>query len=259
VSSIRAVAAPDRREFAARFASVPALQTLVNSVLEGRCGGLSVDPAGQVGAAWVIAPPFWFPVGPAHGPPADEFVELIHRFGGAVVADDAWYARVRGRCAERSSVVRRTPFSAAQLSLDDVRSLLAARPEQVTVARVDAPRAAELSATISPDLVFATSFPTPADFEAGGIGFCTIVNDHPVAAATSAFVCDGAIEIQVNTLPEFRGRGFARLACAALIVSCLERGIAPNWDTGDPISHRLARRLGYVALPVYDVLEVSPP
>ncbi len=65
--------------------------------------------------------------------------------------------------------------------------------------------------------------------------------------------------MQVNTHLDHRGRGFATQVSAALLSWCLEHDRTPNWDTGNPISDRLARTLGYVPREHYEMLEVSPP
>lgn len=75
-----------------------------------------------------------------------------------------------------------------------------------------------------------------------------------MSAATTAIVADGAIEIQVNTEESARRQGLATAVSAALILHCLEHGIEPHWSTSDPVSHRLAERLGYVATENHDWL-----
>jgi len=257
VSPVIRIEAGERRRYADRFRSVSHLRTCVDSVLEGRCGHLFADSVTET--ASVLAPPFWIPVGPSEGAAADELVSSIDGLGGVIVADDAWQSRVKTACGDRSSEEQRTPFSAENLDVSELRALLVAAPEGVTVTRLDARLAAEAAAGVNAHLVFETSFATPQAFEAGGIGFGVILNGTPVAGASSAFVSDEGIEVQVNTHEDFRGRGFATLASAALLVACLERGLTPHWDTGDPVSDRLARRLGYVPLPDYSMLEVTPP
>lgn len=43
----------------------------------------------------------------------------------------------------------------------------------------------------------------------------------------------------------FRGRGLAAVAAAALIRECLRLGLEPSWSASNPVSKRLALRLGY--------------
>lgn len=83
------------------------------------------------------------------------------------------------------------------------------------------------------------------DFVERGIGIAVLWRGEPVAGAASYAVCAGAIEIEIDTAPDFRRRGLA-LACGAkLILECLERDLYPAWDAHDLRSLALAEKLGY--------------
>ncbi len=85
-----------------------------------------------------------------------------------------------------------------------------------------------------------------ADFLEQGLGFVvTMGGNLPVAGASSYAVCDGAIEIEIDTHPDFRRRGLASACGARLILECLARGIYPGWDAHNEQSLSLAKRLGY--------------
>lgn len=94
----------------------------------------------------------------------------------------------------------------------------------------------------------------PEEFAIDGIGFGALVDDKLVAGATGALWGGAELEIQVNTLPDYEGRGFAAAVSAALIMDCLSRNITPNWETQNATSARLAERLGYVHGGTYDWL-----
>lgn len=85
------------------------------------------------------------------------------------------------------------------------------------------------------------------EFLAHGIGFTLLDHGQPAALAFSSFIHDDRLELGVETLPEQRGRGFGRLACAALIDHCLSTGMTPVWacrEANVP-SYRLALALGF--------------
>lgn len=67
----------------------------------------------------------------------------------------------------------------------------------------------------------------------------------PVAGAASYAACGGAIEIEIDTRPDFRRLGLATACGARLILECLARGIYPGWDAHDQRSLHLAEKLGY--------------
>ena len=247
-----------RLGFASLFEAVRPMRTCIDSVLEGRCGSLIVDTAAESGTAWILAPPFWLAAGPCDSAAARSLAETIEQFGGVVVADEDWLAAIEARCPDRTDRVSRTSFETSGLDRARLQGLATPRLPGLEVVRLDAELLSAACARISPDLLFSTSFGSAAAFERDGIGFCVLSDAQLVAAAASAFVSANAIEVQVNTRPDQRGRGLATLASAALLVSCLDNGLRPNWDTGNPVSQRLAERLGYTPLPAYEMLEVAP-
>ncbi len=88
-------------------------------------------------------------------------------------------------------------------------------------------------------------FPSYGEFAQKGLGVA-VVNDHiPVAGASSYCAGRTAIEIQIDTHPDFRRRGLAFMCAAALIVECEKRGIYPGWDAHNLESKALAEKLGY--------------
>ncbi len=90
-----------------------------------------------------------------------------------------------------------------------------------------------------------SQFPAWATFEARGIGVMALCGDTPVSGAASYTAYHKGIEIEVDTKPEFRRKGFALACCAKLILACLERGLYPSWDAHDLRSVALAEKLGY--------------
>lgn len=88
----------------------------------------------------------------------------------------------------------------------------------------------------------------PKDFIARSIGF-GIANrdDHIVSYALSNFPLDDAIEVAVETRPEYRCRGLAKIAASALLNFSINKGLAPQWTSwaGNPEACLLARKLGF--------------
>ena len=88
-------------------------------------------------------------------------------------------------------------------------------------------------------------FADDADFLKRGLGFLVTRGGLLVSGAASYAACDGAIEIEIDTHPDFRRLGLATACGAKLILECLTRGIYPGWDAHDSRSLSLARKLGY--------------
>lgn len=94
------------------------------------------------------------------------------------------------------------------------------------------------------------------DFCENGVGFSLFNNNKLVATAYSAYIHDNELELGMETIPEFRGNGFAQYTCSALIDYCIENNFVPIWacrleNIG---SYKLAVKLGFeptLKLPYY--------
>ena len=85
------------------------------------------------------------------------------------------------------------------------------------------------------------------EFYNNGIGFSLIYENKVASTSYSAFLHDDKLELGIETMEEFRGKGFAQFTCSALIDYCLENNFEPVWacrleNTG---SYKLAQKLGF--------------
>lgn len=80
-----------------------------------------------------------------------------------------------------------------------------------------------------------------------GTGFTLMHEQEPVSTAFTSFVHEPKLELGIETIKKFQGKGLARNTCSALIDYCLENNFEPVWacrleNTG---SFRLAQKLGF--------------
>jgi RimJ/RimL family protein N-acetyltransferase len=104
---------------------------------------------------------------------------------------------------------------------------------------------------------FCMFFESPKAFLKQGIGFCIIQDDQIVAGASSYSACDGAIDITIGTINEYRRKGLAIKCASRLILACLENGIYPRWDAANLESVALAEKLGYRFKETYQVFTIK--
>ncbi len=80
---------------------------------------------------------------------------------------------------------------------------------------------------------------------AGGI--VVLDDEQPVAICYAGGVAGGEAELDVMTVPDHRGKGAGKLACAAFILGMEERGTRVVWDafTANIASLRTAQALGF--------------
>ncbi len=91
------------------------------------------------------------------------------------------------------------------------------------------------------------------DFLENAIGYSTYYENELACTAYASCILDDFLELGIETVPKFRGKGLARYTCAKLIDYCLENDYEPIWacrleNIG---SYKLAQKLGFE-----DVLQI---
>jgi len=86
------------------------------------------------------------------------------------------------------------------------------------------------------------------DFLKNGVGFSLFYNNKLASTAYSSYIHDDKFELGIETVEEFRGRGFAELTCSALIDYCIENNYEPIWSCRleNFGSYKLAQKIGFI-------------
>lgn len=81
----------------------------------------------------------------------------------------------------------------------------------------------------------------------GGEGFCALLDKTIVSCAFSSGIHGNQLELGIETVPEFRGKGLAKIVSMHLVRYCLERGLVPVWccRRSNVGSVKLALSLGF--------------
>ncbi|MBP8083133.1 MAG: GNAT family N-acetyltransferase [Spirochaetes bacterium] len=116
-------------------------------------------------------------------------------------------------------------------------------PDDCAIVRTDARIFEEMRGSVIPSLFWNNA----GDFLNKGAGFTLLCDNKIAATAYSAFVYDGKLELGIETVADFRGRGFAELVCSALIDYCIENIYEPVWACRleNAASFALAQKLGF--------------
>jgi RimJ/RimL family protein N-acetyltransferase len=83
--------------------------------------------------------------------------------------------------------------------------------------------------------------------------FCLMVDDKIVSMTESENVPNkpkGMVNLGINTLRDYRRKGYASEVCAAFIDNCIQQDILPIWqcDINNVASQSLAEKLGFKCL-----------
>jgi len=166
--------------------------------------------------------------------------------------DPAWRRLILDVHGPRVSDRPMQTFDPSRLSGPVLQCMERALPEGFELRRFDAALATQLDRELEPHAL--QVYPGAAAFAERGIGYGVVKDGRLACAATSYTVSSRGVEIAIATRPEFRGLGLAAAASARLMRHCLESGRVPHWSASNPVSQRLAARLGYLPGGVCEIL-----
>ena len=143
-------------------------------------------------------------------------------------------------------------FDPSPLAMARLEALSRLPDTRFQLARLDVPLAEQLDHELEPHAL--QVYPNAPAFAAAGVGFGAVAQGRLVCAATSYTATPGHVEVAIATRPAFRGQGLALAVAARLLCHCLEQGSRPHWNASNPVSQRLAVRLGFGPGGVCEVL-----
>jgi GNAT superfamily N-acetyltransferase len=239
------------KELASLFAGHRELRAVVDAVLEGCQGRAAADGDAarlSLGCYEVFG-------GEAASRGARRLVSTAARPRELVYGNEpAWRRLILEVHAEQVSDRPMRDFDPAGLDRAALLRLETALPEGFALRRLDAGLAAQLDAELEPHGL--QVFASPTDLVAHGVGFGAVTDGRVACAATSYTMSSRFVETAIATRPAFRGRGLAVAASAALLRHCLDAGVVPRWSASNPVSQRLAVRLGFRPAGVCEVLHL---
>jgi hypothetical protein len=221
------------------------LRAIVEAVFEGRLGSVTSDDPDHPTVARLSLGCYAIVGGDPTHALARELVASIEPPREIVYGNDpAWRRLILDVHGDRVSDRPMTIFDASGLDPAHLERMAADRPASYRLTRMDASHAGRLDAELQPHAL--QVFDGPHRFTREGLGFATLAEDGTVAcAATSYTVSARHLEVAIATRVAHRGRGLAAATAAALMRESLARGLVPEWSASNPISKRLAARLGY--------------
>lgn len=116
--------------------------------------------------------------------------------------------------------------------------------EQAGIREIDRELLGRLTGRITPPF----SWSSPPQFLQNGKGFCVMRDGIPASCAFSAAVSHNELDIGIETDPQYRKQGLARLAAQAMIEYAAAQNKTPVWacHAQNGASRSLAEKLGFV-------------
>jgi GNAT superfamily N-acetyltransferase len=220
------------------------LRAVVDAVLEGRLGSAVPDDAASPRAARLSIGCYEIFGGDARASAARRLVETAPPERELVYGNDpAWRRLLLDVHGARLFDRPMRAFDASRLDADGLREQASWLEPEFSMRPLDVELARQLDDELAPHAL--QTYPSVDAFVAEGIGFGVLAGGRVVCAATSYTRSSTAVEVAIATRAAFRGRGLAEAASAQLMAVCLAEGLMPCWNASNPVSQRLAARLGY--------------
>jgi GNAT superfamily N-acetyltransferase len=218
----------------------PGLDGLVDAILEGRMGRAYTDDPEHPAVA-LLRLDFTLLAGDPAAPAAEAAVRAIEAPASVVASDPAWEPVLRRMLGKRLQARTRTAVWPGHWDREKLRRLQAL-PDGFAIKRITAADV-ERFAALEDSLV--QNFPSLEEFVAGGVGFGVENGDRFVSGCSSFAISSRKLEFEIRTHPDYRRRGLAAAAAAAMIEHCLDTGLEPCWDAHNEMSLSLALKLGF--------------
>jgi GNAT superfamily N-acetyltransferase len=246
-----------KRAAAARlFSPAHPLRAVIDGVLEAGLGSIRLDDPDNPRVARLSIGCYEIFGGDASGRAAVELAQDLPSPKELVYGNDpAWRRRL---CDIYGARVKDRPmetFDPENVDLALLRAGARSLPVPYELRPLDELLLSQLDADLEPHAL--QVYPSPGAFLSRGAGFGAVADGVLACAATTYTATPRRAEIAIATRREHRGKGLAFATSARLMLHCLERRIEPLWNASNPVSKRLAVRLGFVPAGVCEVLYLS--
>jgi GNAT superfamily N-acetyltransferase len=194
------------------------------------------------------------------GAPRRDVIDSVRQEPGDTLhvlpAGDEWSEVRESLIGEGATPYTREAFDWRAFDVARFRDMTVVAPDGVSLLPIDEARAEELlKEAWSRDGV--VNFASAADYAERAFGYVAVADGTLVSLAGCFTIYADGIEVEVDTHPRHRRKGYARAVSHALIAEALRRGVAVHWDAMNPESAALARGLGFTNSVRYECLLVE--
>ncbi len=252
--------APNHPHLRSLFAAHRHLPAIRQTVLEGRLGrAWGNDPQAPTTARLDLGCYAIFGGNPA-ADGAEELLDSVKAPKELVYPDDIWRQRILERHGSRLHDRPMDSFVADQLDSTHLQMFAAGFPEGYRLERLESSTAAQLDNELEPNGL--QTYATPEALTTQGLAWGAFTREPQprLASVASSYTRSRrSVEVAIATHPQHRGRGLAGAVAARFCLEVLELKLEPCWNAANPVSKRLARRLGFRPGGVCEILFLEAP
>jgi RimJ/RimL family protein N-acetyltransferase len=227
------------------FAPHTLAKSLIFPCMKKGLGSIIVDNPDSPSVAMYSTPLMVFVAGDANSPTAKEMVMSVQPYVLFMTYDKNWKILLEREWGDKLVTDVRTHMDHSTLDIHHLRELKSGLKQEYALKKLDLAAAVQIKNDYS--IPIRLYFGSIKSLVEKGIGFCVMQGDKVASIAYTSFPFIDEFEIQVFTEEslEYRRKGLATIASAALLVYALERGLTPHWDAANENSIKLALKLGY--------------
>ena len=228
----------------------------IDCVLEGTMCDVIVDCHKSPKVFLIKNGPFHILGGDSKSSKAENLLDIIPC--GAVILPSplGWISKLEKKSNITLQKHERFSLNHENISIHHLDGIIASKPSLLTVKRIDALLACEISQDEKFQYHF-QNFKCKSDFLNRGIGYAAIKDGLIVGVASSALVCSRGYEISIMILPENRGKHFGKVLASYLVREISSQNKIAHWDAGNKVSLNLAKQVGYNFKDKYHVYSVT--
>lgn len=244
----------NRIKLARAFKDVSRVDLSIECAIEGQMGNAYVDNLEEPTSFKIELGPFNYFAGDSKNGSASTMLADIPPYTLLMPSSPGWLETARRIYGERLVGIQRYSYSSEQVSSEHLDKLCRQSAFNEHVMQMDRTFARKAWEQIP--FVDLSNFDSPDDFIDRGVGYYFKKNSKLVGAAYGSMVCSRGIEISLFVKEDYRRQGIAKMLASHLIQWCLEHNAEPHWDAANLESCRLAEKLGYNQIGVYQAYYV---
>lgn len=231
-------------------------EALIWSCLQGYMGTIIIDDESDPKSAIINNADFSF----CAGIPNENLLKSISicNFKLIVPINEDWQTLIECVFAERAKKILRYAIKKEPDVFDQekLKSYVASLDSDYEIRLFDS-EIFKLAQNASWSADLCSQFKDYQEYQNCAIGVAVLHYGRLVAGASPYVVYRNGIEIEIDTKPEYRGKGLATVCGAKLILECLSNNVYPSWDAHDLRSVHLAEKLGYHLSHPYVTYEIT--
>lgn len=235
----------DWNKVAPLFTSHILARSIIHPCIQSGLGSIFVDDIKSPTVAIYSTPLMVFAAGDTKTHSAIDMAASIQPYILFIANDKNWKHILKQEWGNKLVTEIRTHLDYSTLDIHHLRTLKRDFGQEYALKKLDLEAAKQIKDNYS--ITIRLYWGTVENLVTKGIGFCVTHAEKVVSLAYTPFPFIDEFEIQVYTeeSQEYRRKGLATIASAALIEYGMEKGLAPHWDAATETSVKLALKLGY--------------